>query len=263
MPFVGPFTGAGFLREMDCVVNIRGSYCAEAETWVKHLTEDLGAKNISLLYQDDGFGRVGLDCVNQALDKRGMKLASSGKYKRNTVAVKGAVANIKKGNPDAIVTVGAYKPVEEFIKIAHQVKMNVPILNVSFTGSNALAQELGGKDAEKVVITQVVPFPFDASLPLVGEYQNALKSYDASLNPGFVSLEGYLVGRITIESLKKSGKDLNRNAFLNAFTGTHDLGGVELTYNMPSDNQGKDDIYLTSVNNDGTFASLNSLKELK
>ena len=62
VPFVGPFTGAGFLRApyKRYVVNVRGTYGQEAETWIQHLTEDLGAKRISILYQDDSFGRAGL-----------------------------------------------------------------------------------------------------------------------------------------------------------------------------------------------------------
>src|SRR6202047_2857483 len=36
VPFIGPFTGAGFLRapELQNVINIRASYGAEAEAWV-------------------------------------------------------------------------------------------------------------------------------------------------------------------------------------------------------------------------------------
>src|SRR5262249_33066282 len=43
VPFIGPFTGAGFLRnpKLDNVINVRASYGAEAEAWIKHLTEDL------------------------------------------------------------------------------------------------------------------------------------------------------------------------------------------------------------------------------
>ena len=82
VPFIGPFTGAGFLRNPDNahVVNFRGSYDQETEAWIKHLTTDLGVKRIAILYQDDSFGRVGLSGVNKALKKRGMTLVSQGTY---------------------------------------------------------------------------------------------------------------------------------------------------------------------------------------
>ncbi len=262
VPFIGPFTGAGFLRDMDCVVNIRGTYCQETETWVEHLTEDLGVKNIGLLYQDDSFGRVGKACVNKALEKRGMKLVVEGYYKRNTTAVKSAVVRIRKANPDAIVTVGAYEPIAAFIKTAHKIGFKVPILNISFTGSKALSKELGS-DTDKVIVSQVVPFPFDTSIPIVADYQAALKASNSSLEPDFVSMEGYMVGKLAIRALNKAGKDVNRKSFLASFSGVHDLGGVSLTYDIPKDNQGMDDIFLTLIKPDGTFESLDSLKSLK
>lgn len=263
VPFVGPFTGAGFLRSpyKRYVVNVRGTYGQEAETWIEHLTKDLGAKNIAILYQDDSFGRAGLSGVQAALDKRGMALAAEGTYERNTTNVKGAVIAIKKGNPDAIVTVGAYKPIAEFIRTAHKVGLNVPILNISFTGSKALAKELGA-EGEGIIITQVVPFPFDTSLPLVAEYQEALKAFNPDAEPGFVSLEGYMVGKLAAEALSKVEGDLTRESFLDAFanTGAFDLGGVTLTYGA-DDNQGMDDVFLSAIKADGSFESLTSLKK--
>src|SRR5690606_17953082 len=89
-PFIGSFTGAGFLRDFKHgnVVNVRASYDAETEAWIEHLTRDLGYTKIAILYQDDSFGRSGLDGVQKALDKRGMSLVARGTYIRNTTAVK-------------------------------------------------------------------------------------------------------------------------------------------------------------------------------
>lgn len=118
----------------------------------------LTMSSIALLYQDDGFGRVGLNGVNAALEKRGMSLAAEGTYTRNTTAVKKALLAIRKSNPDAVVMVGAYKPVAEFIKLARKMKMTSTFVNISFVGSDALSTELGDA-GEGVIISQVVPFP--------------------------------------------------------------------------------------------------------
>ena len=263
VPLIGPFTGAGFLRApyKRYVVNVRGTYAQEAETWIKHLTEDLGAKNIAILYQDDAFGRAGLSGVNAALERRGMSLAAEGTYTRNTTVVKSAVIKIKKANPDAIVTVGAYKPIAEFIKVTRKVGIDVPILNISFTGSKALSAELAGQNTENVIITQVVPFPFDPSLAIVDEYQKALKAYNPDAEFGFVSLEGYMVGKLTVEALKNVQGELTRETFINAFAdvGTYDLGGVSLNF-ANDDNQGMDNVFLTKLKADGGFENIQNLK---
>ena len=77
-------------------------------------------------------------------------------------------------------------------------------LNVSFVGSNALAQELGA-DGVGVLVTQVVPFPEDDSLAVVAAYQRALAAYAPDATPGFVSFEGYLAGRLAIAGLEQCG----------------------------------------------------------
>src|SRR6266699_3136702 len=70
-PFIGAFTGAEFLREpyKPLVLNIRASYFQETEAMVEHLTKDLGASRIAIMYQDDAFGQAGLAGVKKALEK--------------------------------------------------------------------------------------------------------------------------------------------------------------------------------------------------
>ncbi|MCG8597989.1 MAG: ABC transporter substrate-binding protein [Kiloniellales bacterium] len=264
VPYIGPFTGAGFLRSQDLgnVVNVRGSYDQETEAWIQHLTEDLKFDRIAILYQDDSFGRAGLSGVKKAMEKRGMSLVAEGTYKRNTTAVKTALLEIRKAKPQAVVTVGAYKPIAEFIKLARKVKMDSVFLNISFVGSKALAQELGAK-GDGVVITQVVPFPWDTSLPLVKNYQAAMKAQNAGADFGFVSLEGYMVGRLTIMALQRMQGEPTRDGLLNTFssTGSFDLGGVTLTFG-PGDNQGMDRVFLTVIKPDGSFQPVSGLDEL-
>ncbi|MCA0929760.1 ABC transporter substrate-binding protein [Ruegeria profundi] len=255
LPFIGPFTGAGFLREAGHgnIFNVRATYSAETEAWIEYLVDQQGMKSIALLYQDDGFGRVGLNGVTAALEKRGMTLAAEGTYTRNTTAVKKALLSIRKAKPDAVVMVGAYKPVAEFIKLARKMKLDATYVNISFVGSDALAKELGDA-GEGVIVSQVVPFPWDDSNPLVNRYTTALAAVDAAAQPGFVSLEGYIVGRLTIAALEDAGKNLTRENFLLALASltTVDLGGVTLHYG-PGDNQGMDEVFLTRITADGTF----------
>ena len=87
-------------------INMRASYFEETEAWIEHLTRDLGITRIAILYQDDLFGLAGLEGVQRALAKRKMSLVAFGSFKRNTTAVKSALLDIMKGNPEAVVTVG-------------------------------------------------------------------------------------------------------------------------------------------------------------
>ena len=262
VPFIGPFTGAAFLRNPSLanVINVRGSYDQETEAWIEHLTKDLGVSRIAILYQDDTFGRAGLSGVAKALEKRGMKLAAEGTYERNTTAVKTALLAIRKADPEAVVMVGTYKPCAEFIKLAHRLKLNPVFVNISFVGANALAKELG-PDGKGVVVTEVVPFPGTTSLPLVAQYQKALKAANPDAQIGFVSLEGYMVGRLVIEALGKVKGEATRAGLLSTIkeTGPFDLGGVTLSYG-PDDNQGMDQVFLTVIQADGSLKPVDRLE---
>jgi len=256
VPFIGAFTGAGFLRnpKLENVINLRASYGAETEAWIKHLTEDLKIKKIAIFYQDDAFGRAGLDGVKAAMSKRGLDLAEEATYERNTVAVKTALLALRRAAPEAVVMVGAYKPCAELIKLAHKLELNPVFVNISFVGASALAKELG-PDGKGVVVSQVVPFPWDTSLKVVADYQAAIKGA-----PDFVSLEGYLVGRLAIAALEKIGGEPTRGALLKVIkdTGKFDIGGLVMTFSATK-NEGLDQVFLTVIQPDGSFKSVEKL----
>jgi branched-chain amino acid transport system substrate-binding protein len=264
VPFVGPFTGAEFLRERTNahVINVRASYFQETEELVERLTTDLGVTRIAAFYQDDSYGRAGLAGIQRALDKRGMQLAAEGTYERNTTAVRQGLLAIRRAAPEAVIMIGAYQPCAEFIKLARQVKLDAVFANVSFVGSEALQQELG-EAGTGVLISQVVPLPWDSSMPLVADYQRALAAFDPAAKPGFISLEGYMVGRVAIAAIERIPGEVTREAFLAAVTGSGpiDLGGVTLEYGS-GDNQGMDQVFLTMIQADGSFAAIERLSRL-
>jgi len=261
IPFLGPFTGAAFLRDpaLDNVINVRASYDQETEAWIEHLTGDLGFTRIAILYQDDSFGRAGLKGVRDALTRRHMDLVAEGTYMRNTTAVKRALLAIRKSRPEAVVMVGAYKPCATFIRVARQIALHAAFVNISFVGSKALSQELGPA-GEGVIVTQVVPLPEDSRIPLVARYQCALHAVDQDVEPGFVSLEGYIVGRLVIEALDRLDGPVTRESLLSTIkeVGDFDLDGVALSYG-PDDNQGMDRVFLTVIQADGSFEAVDHL----
>ena len=254
VPFLAPFTGAEFLRDpaLDHVLNLRASYYQETEEMVARLTDDLGITRVAVLYQNDSYGAAGLEGARQALERRGLEPVSSAYYQRNTGAVKTALLSIVPTNPEALIMIGAYAPVARTIKLARQ-DIDPIFMAVSFVGSNALAAELGTEGAG-VYVTQVVPLPQDASVPVVAAYQSALANFDANASPGFVSLEGYLAGRLVIAGLEACGAEIDRDCFLSAVreAGQLDIDGFRLRYSV-DDNQGSDAVYLTVIGEDGKY----------
>ena len=264
-PYLAPFTGAAFLRDPAWanIINLRASYAQETEEMVERLMTDLGIERIGILYQDDSYGRSGYNGVQEALARRGSEAVSVGRYTRNTSAVKTALLDLQEGDPEAVIMIGAYEPMAELIKWARVTEMDVLFLNVSFVGSNALARELG-PDGVGVLVTQVVPFPEDGSLPVVAAYQRALAAYAPEAAPGFVSLEGYLAGRLAIMGLERCGRELDRACFLDSLRQAEalDIEGFALQYGA-ADNQGSDKVFLTVIGPDERYHAIESLRDIE
>ena len=264
VPFIAPFTGAEFLRDdekWDNVINMRASYYQETEEMVARLTTDLGIDRIAVMYQDDSYGRAGRNGVQIAFGRRGMEPVSIGLYPRNTTAVKTALLDLNRGAPEAVIMIGAYEPVAALIAWARHTGLDPIFMTVSFVGSNALARELGPV-GEGVYVTQVVPFPTDGSLPIVSSYLDALSNFDPDATPGFVSLEGYLAGRLAIAGLEGCGRDVDRECFLESLRSADviDIDGFELRYGF-DDNQGSDSVFLTTIGRDGTYRPVKTLRD--
>ena len=267
VPYVAPFTGAAFLRETNGsgaqVINLRASYDDEAEAMVARLIGDLGITRIAVMYQDDSFGRAGHSGVVKALRKRDMTPVSVGVYPRNTRAVKTALLDVRAGDPGAIVLVGAYEPVATLIAWARHIGFDPVFITISFVGSNALVRELGSRGTG-VFVTQVVPFPRGTEPPVVSAYAQALAAVRPDVEPGFVSLEGYLAGRLAVAALERCSEELLRSCLLDGLLHSTpiDLDGFELHYGE-DDNQGSDRVFLTVIDSDGRYRPINALQDFK
>lgn len=267
VPYLAPFTGAGFLRDASWgnILNVRASYNQETEEMVERLTSDLGVERIAIVYQDDSFGRAGLNGSLAALERRRMNPAATARYQRNTIHVKRTLLDLMQGQPEAVIMVGAYEPLSELIAWTRHIGLDPVFINISFVGSMALADRLQAKDARNghgVYVTQVVPFPFSDISKVAEGYRLALAASGAGADPGFVSFEGYLAGRLAIAALENCGRDVTRDCLVNGLQGSGvvSLDGFELLYG-PEDNQGSDTVFLTVIGSDGRLHAVRTLRE--
>ncbi|MEM7376291.1 MAG: ABC transporter substrate-binding protein [Pseudomonadota bacterium] len=247
VPLVGLFTGAGSLRSpvTEQVFNVRGSYNDEADAMVDHFVNN-GAEKVSVFYQNDGFGKAVLSGATKALKKRGMSVHNTGTFERNTMAVKTGLADILRDPPDAIVMVGTYAPIAEFIKQARAVGLDAMMSTVSFIGTKNLI-EAAGPAGNGVIITQVVPNPDGNDIPVVEECRRLIQK-DSGESLNYINLEGCLSAKVMVEALERAGDSPTRDSLIAGLEGASslDLGGLSLSYS--SDNhQGMNVIYKTAI----------------
>jgi ABC-type branched-subunit amino acid transport system substrate-binding protein len=253
VPFFGPFTGAESLRQPfnRYIFHVRASYYDETDKIVEQVLST-GGKTIAVFYQDDAYGQAGLKGVELAMGKRNLKIAALGTVERNTVKVEKAVDAISKVSPDAVVMISAYTSCAEFIKQMKKTGSPAQFYNVSFVGSKALAGALGSEGIG-VAISQVVPFPWGLSIPVVKEYQ-AMSQKAGTKDVDFGAMEGFLVAKIFVEGLRRTGKNLTRESFIDAVEKMQDvdMGGFFVTYS-PKSHAGSKFVDLTIITRDGKF----------
>jgi len=253
IPLVGLFTGAQALREPfnRNLFHVRASYFDETERIVQHLTT-LGIQRIGVFYQNDSYGKAGLEGVTRALARRNMKPAGMATVERNSVEVGPALAEFLKAPPEAIIQISAYKSCAALIRAAKAKGYGGQFFNVSFVGSSALAAELG-EAGSGVTISQVVPFPYTPSSAIVREYQKRMT--ESGYNDfDFSSMEGFLSARILVEGLRRAGRNLTREGLVTSLETLRnfDLGGFTVNY-TPENHDGSRYTDLTLIARNGKF----------
>jgi branched-chain amino acid transport system substrate-binding protein len=254
-----PFTGAESLRKpVDrYLLHYRASYNQETEVFVKGMVDVLGYRKVAVFYQDDGYGKAVLSGATQALNRRGLAPVATGTYTRNYENVTEALDRIMSAKPDAVVMGGTYSACAKFITIwkrktiLEKRKDPDPVfMNVSFVGPDRLAQLLD-KYGQGSVVTQVVP-PFNTistNYPAVSDYLAAVNKYFPMVKPNFVGLEGYLATKVFVEALKRAGKNLTREGFIDTVESIKDLdiqAGNKISF-AKDDHQGSQTVYPTVI----------------
>ena len=254
VPLVGPFTGAELLRTPvnRYIFNVRASYYDETEKIVDLLVSN-GNTNIAVFYQDDNYGLAGLKGVEIAMAKRNLKISALGKVERNTIKVEDAVKSINAARPGGVVMISAYTSVAEFVRQMKKAGSITQFYNVSFVGSKALADALKD-EGYGITISQVVPFPWSSSgVRVVKEYQEIMTKA-GSTDFNFSSLEGFIVGKVMVEGLKRAGKDLTREKLIAALESMNnvDLGEFVVSFS-PTNHSGSKYVNLTMIGRGGKF----------
>jgi branched-chain amino acid transport system substrate-binding protein len=207
VPMVAPFTGAQSLRtpQSTLIYNIRASYDEETDRLIRHFSS-LNQKRIAIAYQDDAYGKAGLDGVEKSAAASGATLVAKATLTRNSLDVQSAVTALTKiNNVDALIIVSSYAPTAALIKALRAKAYNPTFAALSFVGSAAL-QEALGTDADGVVVCEVVPWGSDL---IVLEFKKMLAQSEPGRAPTHTALEGFIAAK-TLEVALRRARGMSR-----------------------------------------------------
>jgi ABC-type branched-subunit amino acid transport system substrate-binding protein len=158
--------------------------------------------------------------------------------------------------------IGTHKPCGRFIQLMRKSGSDALFLNVSFVDAVSLANALANKGLG-VVITQVVPFPYDRRVPVVSEFYSLAEKFFPEIETSFACIEGFIAAKALCTILLRTPDPITREGFINTAEkqADLDLGGFPISFSEDN-HQGSNLVYFSQVGPGGFISPLKNLKYL-
>jgi ABC-type branched-subunit amino acid transport system substrate-binding protein len=228
VPMVAPFNGSDAVRKAGAnwMFFLRGTYQDEMNRLVEQ-ARTIGIRKIAILHQRDAFGNEQAKAFGATLETAGMKPTGTYSYDRKTLDTTEAVKGLVDSSPEAVLMACTPKACADVIRKVRETNPRMMFLVLS----NAVSEEfLSGiaKVGRNVVMSQVMPFPWDSKVAIVKEFNRLNTQYKAKVPVSHAALEGFAAAKLLTIAAQKAGPqaDAHRIAEVLRTTGPIDLGGI-------------------------------------
>jgi branched-chain amino acid transport system substrate-binding protein len=253
IPLVAPYSGAAaVVKFSEYGFPLRIGYEEEYERIVAHLFT-LGINRIVFAYADTPGARAAMEVTRRSIELRGHKLLGSVVVKQDGSDALDKARELSVLKAQTVVLSLANSVAAPFIQGYRASGGAASFYSFSFLDGPSLYKAIG-TDAADVVVSQVVPYPWGKSLPLIADYRNAMQKAGAK-NLSYGSLEGYIAAKTLVEALKRAGPNPTPTTVKRALEsfGSLDLGGLQIRYG-PGEHAGLMYSELTLIRRDGGYA---------
>ncbi|MBB5018253.1 ABC-type branched-subunit amino acid transport system substrate-binding protein [Chitinivorax tropicus] len=253
IPLVGIYSGANSLREHGSpyLFHTRAGYSEEVDKIVTIL-KSLGVDELGALFQDDAFGKAGLDATKRSLLKQGLKLGPTESYEKNTDNVEEAAQTLAKANPPAILLISLTRPAANFIKLFRQHGGKSQLFCLSTVNHEELIRLNGAASVAGLGVSQVYPGLDASHIKVVKEYREVMKKFAPNARLSYASLEGFINAKVLVEGIKRAGNKPTRESVRRALDEMHDLdlGNFKIDF-TDRQHRGSRFVELTMLNQQG------------
>jgi ABC-type branched-subunit amino acid transport system substrate-binding protein len=265
IPHFAPATGSTAMSQplKKNVFALQVNYRIEATLLTRYAIDTLKSQKIAVFYQNDAFGKEGFDSVNAVLKERGMDEATGVTYETSDTNYSSQALKLQTSGADTVVIWAVPKPGGGIIAEMDKIGFKPKLLASAVINDPAIFQ-LAGPGIEGLLTTAWLPDFRDTSNPKIAAYQEFMKKYLPDEQIGGFSLSGYTQAQFMAEALRRAGKDLTRESFIQTLEGISSYtDGVlpDVGYG-PEDRQGSESIYFQQAQG-GAFAKISDWISLK
>jgi branched-chain amino acid transport system substrate-binding protein len=265
VPHVAPATGTTVLAVplKKNVYAIQLNYTTEATLLTQYALDQLSAKKFAVFYQNDAFGKEGLDAVQATLKQRGLADAAAVSYETADTNYSAQALKLQTSGADTVILYAVPKPGGSIVAEMGKIGFKPKLLSSNVINDPAIFQ-LAGQAIEGMLIGAWLPAFDDVSNPKIVEYQAFMAKYAPKEQIGGFSLTGYTYAQVMVEALKRAGRDLTREGFLQTLDQMKDFKGSplpNLSYS-PTDHAGVKAAYFQAAKS-GKFVTVTDYITLK
>jgi branched-chain amino acid transport system substrate-binding protein len=265
VPHVAPATGSTLMSQpvKPNVFALPTNYRIEATLLTRYAVDNLKGQKFAVFYQNDAFGKEGLDAVNAELKARGLAEAVGVSYEPSDTNFSAQALKLQTAGADSVVIWAVPKPAGSIISEMDKIGFKPQMLATSVINDPALFQ-LAAPGIQGLVLRSWLPDFNDLSNPQVAAYHEFMKQYLPDQPVGGFSLASLAYAQVLEEGLRRAGRNLTREGLIEALNGMQNFTGAlvpNVTYG-PDDHQGSAAVYFMQAKGE-RFEKLSEFQELE
>lgn len=192
------------------------------KSMVRFALDELNAKRIAILFQNDQFGKDPRDGAVEELEGRGLKPVAEASYVPSDVDVSAQAVALRDANPDVVVMAVITKQGALFLREAQKLGWKPKFVAMNTMG-DPITLDLASDSLEGVYVN-IMTAVETMDNPKVREANAILAKYHPDVAPGYWSYLGFAGAIAFVEGARRAGQDLTREKLISAL---ESLGSFE------------------------------------
>lgn len=250
----GPVTGASNLRDQyhRMLFHVRAGYANEAAKILSQLRQ-IGVTRVAAFYQDDAFGKALLAEVRRSSEAEKLPLVAEIPLDPAKPDFAAAAAATAKASPQAVIIGSAGTTFTQYVAAVQATSARPVFYGFSVASLDGINKALKDK-ARGIVLAQIMPSLRNNTIPVVGEYLQALKAKDPAATPSASQFEGFVHARLLVEGLRRADRDLSTESFIRTMESAGEIAFGRFTARYtPQSHNGSSYVELAIIDSDGNL----------